>query len=135
MNLAAVIACILDGPAGYPGSLGTIAAGSILYTRSFRRGFGLAFVVVQNAVGRRVQVVELSGAGGTHEGPDRGDAERKGEREQNVDHRHGGALSGESNVRIHSAMPSTVNEATGIRMAACKALTTPATARLAAMAL
>ena len=95
----------------------------------------VVIVVVQDSVSWGFQIVELARACGAHEGPDRGDAQGEGKREKDVDHGHGAASLGGAKVRIHSAMPSTVNEATGIRMAACRALTTPVTASAAAMRL
>jgi hypothetical protein len=89
------------------------------------------FLVVQNANCGSVEIVELPAADGPNKGGHTGGGQKRGDRQQDVDHTH----DRPPNVRAVKAKVRTVKELIGIRIAANKGPISPVIASVAAIAL
>src|SRR3954469_2757716 len=100
--------------------------------RDGRTRCGLVFVE-QDPAGRRVDVIELTGADGPHECPDRTGGDEQRERKDEVEGGHDELRS--RNARERNELASTVSELAGISSAASRGWISPAAASVPAVRL
>jgi len=112
--------------AGPPGNGGGPASGLLRGFGSGSRGglLGRAIVVVENAEGGRLEVVELTVLGGPEEGSDGPSGEKERHRDEDVEDGH----LAPPNVRERYEVTITLIELTGMRTAARSGPTNPVAA-------